>query len=94
MRVVLAAAVCVLALHVGCESTPTDPKDPRLAARELYLNSLADGCERDAALLHEQANAYEVKAREKQLKAQELRRKAKLAGQGKLVEPEGSGPEH
>jgi predicted transcriptional regulator len=89
MRPALAGAVCVIALLVGC-STPPEQKDPKLAARELYLNSLADGCDRDAALLREQAMACEVKARAKELQGKELRQKAKLAGQGKLVEPEES----
>jgi outer membrane murein-binding lipoprotein Lpp len=89
MRLALAGAVCAVALFVGC-SAPPEQKDPRLAARDLYLNSLADGCDKDASLLREQAMAYEIKAKEKLLKAKELRRKAKLAGEGKLVEPEES----
>ena len=94
MRSGLAVVLCVLAFIAGCASTPPSaPKDPRLLAREAYLNALAERCEKDAALLREQACAMELKAREKDVKAQQLRKNARLAAQGEVVvDPEE--PEH
>ena len=88
MRSGLAAAVCVLAFLVGCASEPPAPKDPRLMAREAYMNALAERAERDAAGLRERAADLEVKAKGMDLKAQELRKKARDAAEGKIVDPE------
>ena len=89
MRSGLAAAVCVLALLAGCASeTPPAPKDPKLLAREAYMNALAERCERDASALREQAIALELKAKGKDLKAMELRKQARDAAEGKIVDPE------
>jgi hypothetical protein len=94
MRLASALTVCLLAFLLGCSSPPSKPKDPKLLAREAYLNALADGCEKDAALLREQAAAYALKAREKDLKAREYRMKAREAAEGKVVEPDDSSEEH
>ena len=93
MRLALALTVCLLAFLSGCSSPPPMPKDPRLLAREAYLNALADGCEKDARLLREQAAAYELKAQEKILKAREFRMKAREASEGKVIEPDDSSSE-
>ena len=86
MRSFLVTIVCVLAILVGCASEPTAPKDPKLQAREAYFNALADGAEREAEMLRQQSDALEVKAKEKDLKAKELRRNARDAAAGKVPE--------
>ena len=89
MRSALAITVCVFAFLAGCASEPPAPKDPKLLQREAYLNAMADRCERDAAMLREQSDALEVKAKERDLKAQQYRKMAREAAAGKVpVDPD------
>ena len=85
MRSALATAVCVLAFVAGCASEPAAPTDPKLVQRAAYYSGLADGCEREAERLREAADGLEVKAKEKDLKAQQYRKMARDAAAGKVV---------
>lgn len=86
MRAALVMTLSVLAFVVGCSQKPANvPKDPRVEQRVLLWNTRAERCEKDAALLREQAQALLVKAKEKELQAKRLRKNARDAAEGKMV---------
>ncbi len=89
MRTALAGAVCMIAFLAGCAGSPPPRQtDPKLLAREAYLNAMAEREERQAQDLRMQAEVLLVKAKEKDLKAMQLRKNARLASEGKVVDPE------